>query len=620
MDDRNNPKKTGKQEPSPHSPEIVTYKDRGHQTTVRKSNELVQLAMYNLSLSQQKLMLHIFAMIQPTDMELPEYELSIYEFTKICGITQHGGSIYQAVKKNIEDIANMNVQWISNPGTAEIETFRWIYKTKINQETGKMRIILDPALKPHLIQLKSLYTTLNISYTMPMKSQYSVRIYELCKSYQNLYLQKKAAGEPLVWELDTLRQQVACNYQLWTDLKRYVLEKAKSEINQYTDIRFDYAEHRRQGKRVVSIAVTIERLPQEEARERLNQIENVGGKSISPRKKKAFEAQLKADTGFGDDVMSLGYVSAPSTTIPYSYGADKAALVEELRVKAQMEKLTAQLTAAELNAVETVIDIIASSAGQAKANEKMIDGGNAKYFGIMNEVILRCGSMYQWFLGIAPRYAETILPLSRKKSSPVAYLAKIVREDLENFRVYTQPGEGESAPAGELYEVPESAVREVEPPLHPRDAQSLVTMKAALLRNLNREKVMARLTSGQQLSYYDILEAMVRLCRRNKKGVDDGSVVGKANMQFLDALNGFIAQYGSLDELLVAMSVKLDYDTYWEALTKDPEVKNPKAVFKHDVEQCVLMPAATVKEYEAGRKKNTGDAFTVDWNTVFDED
>lgn len=57
-------------------------------------------------------------------------------------------------------------------------------------------ITLDPVLKPHLVQLKTLYTTMDVTYTMLMRSTYSIRIYELCKSYQSLYLKKKAAGEP----------------------------------------------------------------------------------------------------------------------------------------------------------------------------------------------------------------------------------------------------------------------------------------------------------------------------------------------------------------------------------------------------------------------------------------
>ena len=37
---------------------VATYSGRGSQTIVRKSNDLIQNAMYSLSLSQQKLMLH----------------------------------------------------------------------------------------------------------------------------------------------------------------------------------------------------------------------------------------------------------------------------------------------------------------------------------------------------------------------------------------------------------------------------------------------------------------------------------------------------------------------------------------------------------------------------------
>ena len=96
---------------------VATYSARGNQTIVRKSNDLIQNAMYSLTLSQQKLMLHIFAMIKPSDTELPRYEMSIYEFLKLCGVDPHNGSMYKQVKKNIEDIANAKVQWIRLAGT-----------------------------------------------------------------------------------------------------------------------------------------------------------------------------------------------------------------------------------------------------------------------------------------------------------------------------------------------------------------------------------------------------------------------------------------------------------------------------------------------------------------------
>ncbi len=99
--------------------------------------------------------------------------------------------MYKQVKKNIEDIANAKVQWIRLAGTQKITMFRWLSSATIDEGHRQDRADAGSnRSKPHLIQLKEFYTTMNITYTLPMKSQYSIKIYELCKSYQNLYLKK----------------------------------------------------------------------------------------------------------------------------------------------------------------------------------------------------------------------------------------------------------------------------------------------------------------------------------------------------------------------------------------------------------------------------------------------
>ena len=87
-------------------PFVVTFEERGDQTIVRKSNDLVQMTRNNLTLSQQRLMLHIFSMIKPEDTDLPSYELSIYDFIKMTGMDPHSGALYKQVRKNIEELAN----------------------------------------------------------------------------------------------------------------------------------------------------------------------------------------------------------------------------------------------------------------------------------------------------------------------------------------------------------------------------------------------------------------------------------------------------------------------------------------------------------------------------------
>ena len=614
---------------------VATYSARGNQTIVRKSNDLIQNAMYSLTLSQQKLMLHIFAMIKPSDTELPRYEMSIYEFLKLCGVDPHNGSMYKQVKKNIEDIANAKVQWIRLAGTQKITMFRWLSSATIDEGTGKIVLTLDQSLKPHLIQLKEFYTTMNITYTLPMKSQYSIKIYELCKSYQNLYLEKKKKGEPLVWSIETLKKQVDCNASNWAHVRRTVLDKAKSEINGKTDILFDYAVYEKDRQRVIAISVTIEPVDKQVADQKLNEITKLRSKRLR-KKTTALEV---AETGTLDDdpnILTLDYVSVPETTIPYSYGATPDLMAQELGVKAELDKLALVLAPEELDAVHVIIDAMVRMAGAP--SDKMIDGGNAVFFQTVNNVIDNCKGLRRWFEGVASRYAAKVIPTARTKRAPMPYLYKSIMNDLEDYRLYVagigveelrdenaEPTEKQAPPVPDLLE---ADFVEAEPDAAPaqltsEDAATKKAMIAALEKFSDYENLKARLSGGQQEALEDIVQMTAYFCRRNVKGKDDGMIEGKANMQFVGSLNRVIARYGDLSPLFEALAVTMDYDTYWKELMKNPRIKNPKLVFQTEIEKALLMPAAVLGEFRARRGQDPLGAPVrdkeVDWLKAFEE-
>ena len=614
---------------------VATYSARGNQTIVRKSNDLIQNAMYSLTLSQQKLMLHIFAMIKPSDTELPRYEMSIYEFLKLCGVDPHNGSMYKQVKKNIEDIANAKVQWIRLAGTQKITMFRWLSSATIDEGTGKIVLTLDQSLKPHLIQLKEFYTTMNITYTLPMKSQYSIKIYELCKSYQNLYLEKKKKGEPLVWSIETLKKQVDCNASNWAHVRRTVLDKAKREINCKTDILFDYAVYEKDRQRVIAISVTIEPVDKQVADQKLNEITKLRSKRLR-KKTTALEV---AETGTLDDdpnILTLDYVSVPETTIPYSYGATPDLMAQELGVKAELDKLALVLAPEELDAVHVIIDAMVRMAGAP--SDKMIDGGNAVFFQTVNNVIDNCKGLRRWFEGVASRYAAKVIPTARTKRAPMPYLYKSIMNDLEDYRLYVagigveelrdedaEPTENQAPPVPDLLE---ADFVEAEPDAAPaqltsEDAATKKAMIAALEKFSDYENLKARLSGGQQEALEDIVQMTAYFCRRNVKGKDDGMIEGKANMQFVGSLNRVIARYGDLSPLFEALAVTMDYDTYWKELMKNPRIKNPKLVFQTEIEKALLMPAAVLGEFRARRGQDPLGAPVrdkeVDWLKAFEE-
>ena len=580
---------------------IVTFEERGNQTIVRKSNDLVQLTRNNLTLSQQRLMLHIFSMIKPEDTELPSYELSVYDFIKLSGMNPHSGALYKQVRRNIEELANAPVQWIKNSGTTTVETFRWINKVRIDEKKARMTITLDPVLKPHLVQLKTLYTTMDITYTMNMRSTYSIRIYELCKSYQNLYLKKKSDGEALIWNLNMLYEQLSYTANSWSGFRRFALDKAKSEINGHTDIVFDYEVNEKKGQKVLSLAVTIEPEDEEVARENLEKINKRANRKSKKRK------ALVLDDKDTDDqtLITFDYVSAPETSIPYSFGKDRASLKKEIEVKARLEQLQKELSPQKYNAVLLILDILATACCTIRPGDQAEDGGNVEVFGRMNAIILDCGGLTQWLRGVAPRYAAEIIPVAQSKKAPVPYLTKILLEDMDNYRVYIFKAGNttQTVPTDEkaqMYEAEFAEADEDNQPLaghlKPEDAQTKKQMEDALRNAAKEETLLPMLSSGQQDAYNDIVKLTAYFCRRNQKGKDDGMMSGKANMQFVNGLNGVIDKYGSLELLFATLAKKLDYDVFWKECAKSNRIKNAQGLFQTIVEKGLLFPEMVIRE------------------------
>lgn len=615
-------------------PFVVTFEERGDQTIVRKSNDLVQMTRNNLTLSQQRLMLHIFSMIKPEDTDLPSYELSIYDFIKMTGMDPHSGALYKQVRKNIEELANAPIQWIKNNGTSTVETFRWIDKVRIDEGRARMTITLDPVLKPHLVQLKTLYTTMDVTYTMLMRSTYSIRIYELCKSYQSLYLKKKAAGEPLVWNLNMLYEQLSYTANRWSDFRRLALEKAKAEINEKTDIIFNYGVYEKKGQKVLSLVVTIDPVDDAAAQANLDSINS----TVRKKSKKKGRPPVAIEDSLLDDpsVITFDYVSAPETTIPYSFGRHRTELRKEIVVKARMDQLRAELSPEEMHAVEVIIDVLTDACCTIQAGDGEQDGGNKTVFGKMNAIILDCSGLTSWLAGVAPRYAQEIIPRSQTMRSPARYLNKVLREDMDNYRIYifrkAKPAaepkedllEAEYRVMDEQQAVPEPEQSKVE--LIPDTIIKRQEMRKEFAKFVDDAYLEKTLTSGQRGAYHEIYRHLAMRCVPSPSSLRNG-VKDEMRLQYLACMNEVIEKYGSLTPLMEAMAHELDFDVFWTKAAKAPNVDNPMGLFYHIIEERALNPIGTIMNDQAQRQKiaDTADGkkdkwHNESWMDAFEED
>ena len=218
---------------------------------VVKANDLIQKSRFNMSLQQQKMLLFLISQITPYDEEFQEYEFSIQEFCRVCGLDVSSGKNYQDIKQSIKDIADKSV-WITVNNDEET-LLRWIEKPYLNNKSGVIRIRLDEDMKPYLLQLKENFTRYELIYTLYFKSKYSIRLYELAKSIHFKELEEYRQ----VYSVDDLRRILGAEtYKEYRDFKRRVLDVAITEINEFSDKVISYVPIKN-GKSVVSIELIV---------------------------------------------------------------------------------------------------------------------------------------------------------------------------------------------------------------------------------------------------------------------------------------------------------------------------------------------------------------------------
>jgi plasmid replication initiation protein len=219
--------------------------------TVVKANNLIQKSRFDLSTQQQKMLLFIISQISMFDEEFKLYEFEITDFCKICGIDSNQGNNYKLLKEQIKKISDKSL-WLELEGGKET-LIRWIEKPYIDKGSGTIKIKLDEDMKPYLLQLKEKFTEYELFYTLNFKSKYSIRLYEYLKSihYKTLERYEKTI------EILDFQRLLESPYKTFRDFNKNVLQVAYKEINEYSDLLFNY-ELKTKGRKVVKITLIIE--------------------------------------------------------------------------------------------------------------------------------------------------------------------------------------------------------------------------------------------------------------------------------------------------------------------------------------------------------------------------
>lgn len=211
-----------------------------------RPNSLIE-ARYDLTSRQNDIMDMVLSKIEDDDNYL--YELNINDYRKLYkGDTSN---IYRDLKKAVKSMEGMGFYLINknNKGIEKETFFVWFSSIDYLETEGKIVVEVGQRLKGLLIEMKKrIYY--KIEYPLNFSSIYSKRIYYYLKSFEDTCWR--------IDNLDKLRDKLQCpeSYDKYGLFRTKVLDMAYEEINNYSDISFDYEEIKT-GRKVTSIKFII---------------------------------------------------------------------------------------------------------------------------------------------------------------------------------------------------------------------------------------------------------------------------------------------------------------------------------------------------------------------------
>lgn len=205
---------------------------------VVKHNDIIQKSKFKLTSTEQKTVAFIVSLIKPKEsypnmIQPLEYEFNIQDYCKVCGIDYNQGKNYKMVRDNLKSLRDRSIIVTLPNGTDT--SVSWIQKFWSNKGQGQARIRFDEDMAPYIFNLRENTTQYQLLNVLPMQSKYSIRLYEICCSWAGIH-QKK-------YDINELRKILGVGENelvRYPDFRRYVLEIAQKEINEYTDIKMTY--------------------------------------------------------------------------------------------------------------------------------------------------------------------------------------------------------------------------------------------------------------------------------------------------------------------------------------------------------------------------------------------
>ena len=436
---------------------------------ITKSNELIQKTKYSLPRNEQKILFMLLSKIdQKRDIDASKYyTITFNEFSKMTGVNAMDSTYIKYMQDTVNSLAS-RFFWMPDPSGTGYNQMAWILPTaEVNTVNKTIKMQFHPKLWKDIAQLTSNYTSYSIEYLLMMQSTYSMRVYEILLSYDNgdrdYGYNNGLVFEPVtekilnkfpdrreelkgfkykVFDTDEFKsllsvppqeeqnknrkkdekepkysreRTLAEKYPTFSAFEKNVLKIVKKEINELTDLWFDYVPVRMKRERKYRYLYIFIKYKSKEEMKRVRAFHDskdvdleVPRKSVRKRRTKGVqETPEKLALPIGEDILDMSFRNARNI----------------IRTKAEYAVLDDALTVEEKNILEDIFTYTSKVLTNTKKRDQAEEALES-----LNRIIKDNGSLRTWALGMCLKFKQILNKGGEKKSAQ--YYRTVVYNDI----------------------------------------------------------------------------------------------------------------------------------------------------------------------------------------------
>lgn len=229
---------------------------------VVKDNALIN-ASYTLDLVEQRLMLLAITQARETGRGITEScLLEVHATAYINYFNVDKSTAYRALKEASKGLFDRYVTYHDkNPKNGRDRSFhcRWVDKIGYEEQSGLVYLRFTQDVVPLITRLEENFTKYELHQIAKLSSTYAIRLYELLIKW-------RSTGKTPVMEITDFRNQLGVkpnDYKLMSDFKKRVLDLSVKLINDSTDIKVEYTQHKK-GKSISGFSFKLKQKLSEE--------------------------------------------------------------------------------------------------------------------------------------------------------------------------------------------------------------------------------------------------------------------------------------------------------------------------------------------------------------------